>query len=113
MPLSARQQKRKTDEVVRANAPPQQLSEQPRRRPYLLKMLQNRLGTRVLADTLDWDGELRVFLSPHVRGPRPPLAMFRPVGNCEKYLKFLSFFFSLFVGLSFFIIYYPNSASAL
>lgn len=112
MPLSARQQKRKTDDIVRANAPPQQLSGQPWRRPYLLKMLQDRLGTRVLADTLDWDGELRVFLSPHVRGPRPPLAVFRPVGNCEKYLKYLSFFF-FFVDFSFFIIYYPNSASAL
>jgi hypothetical protein len=57
MPLLARQQKRKTDEIDHANAPqPQQLSE-PRYRPYLLNMLQDGPGTRVLADTLDWDGE--------------------------------------------------------
>jgi len=55
MPLSAREQKRKTNEIVHANAP-QPLSE-PRHRPYLLKMLQQELGTCVLADTLDWDGE--------------------------------------------------------
>ena len=61
MPLLAHQQKRKTDGIVHANAP-QQLS-QPRHRPYLLKMLQDGLGTRVLADTLDWDGELCVLFA--------------------------------------------------
>jgi hypothetical protein len=60
MPLLARQQqKRKADAIAHANAP-QQLSEPPRR-PYLLKMLQDGLGTRVLADTLDWEGELCVL----------------------------------------------------
>jgi hypothetical protein len=95
MPLLAHQQKRKTDEIVHANAP-QQLSA-PRHRPYLLKMLQDGLGTRVLADTLDWDGELCVsFVLTRSRAAAPGVC--RPVGNCEKNLKFH---------------YYPNSASAL
>jgi hypothetical protein len=67
MPLLAHQeQKGKADEIVHANAS-QQLSE-PRHRPYLLKMLQDGIGTRVLADTLDWDGELSIlFLPPPTR----------------------------------------------
>jgi hypothetical protein len=28
-----------------------------RRRPYFFKLLQERIGTHILADTLDWDGE--------------------------------------------------------
>ena len=72
MPLLARQQKRKTDEIAPANAPHDQQLSEPRRRPYLLKMLQDGLGTRVLADTLDWDGEFRAFFSPsRACGPPP------------------------------------------
>jgi hypothetical protein len=95
MPLLARQQqKRKADAIVHANAPQQQqhqLSEPRHRPPYLLKMLQDGLGTRVLTDTLDWDGELSVHFAPptRARGP-PPLAR---GGNCEKDLKFLFFYF--------------------
>lgn len=92
MPLLARQeQKRKADEIVivHANDAPEQLSE-PRHRPYLLKMLQDGLGTRVLADTLDWDGEFMrsfCFLPPpppsRARGP-PPLACAVPWGIVIK-----------------------------
>jgi hypothetical protein len=84
MPLLARQQqqKRKADEIAHANAP-QQLSE-PRHRRYLLKMLQDGLGTRLLADTLDWDGEfVRSFL-PLMRSRAAAPGMCRPVGICEK-----------------------------
>ena len=82
MPLLAHQQKRKADEIVHTNAP-QQLSE-PRHRPYLLKMLQDGLGTRVLADTLDWDGESCVlFALARARGP-PPLACAIPWGIVRK-----------------------------
>jgi hypothetical protein len=84
MPLLARQQqqKRKADEIAHANAP-QQLSE-PRHRPYLLKMLQDGLGTRVLADTLDWDGEfVRSSCPSRARGP-PPLACAVPWGFVRK-----------------------------
>jgi hypothetical protein len=85
MPLLARQeQKRKADEIAHANAS-QQLSEPRQRRPYLLNMLQDGLGTRVLADTLDWDGEF-LLSSVHALAGRRPLALFRPVGNCEKNL---------------------------
>ena len=70
MPLSARQQeKRKINEV--ANFPQQPSEPQHRHRPYLLKMLQHRLGTRVLADTLDWDGECAFFLPSRRRGSQP------------------------------------------
>lgn len=63
MPLLARQQqKRKADGIAHANAS-QQLSERRHRPPYLLNMLQDRLGTRVLADTLDWDGEFLFVLT--------------------------------------------------
>ena len=85
MPLLARQEKRKTDEIAPANAPHDQQLSEPRRRPYLLKMLQDGLGTRVLADTLDWDGEFRAFFSPsRARGVRHlPGVSSRPVGNGE------------------------------
>jgi hypothetical protein len=70
MPLLARQeQKRKADEIAHANAP-QQMSEPRHRRPYLLKTLQDGLGTRVLADTLDWDGEF-LFCPRALAGRRP------------------------------------------
>jgi len=74
MPLLARQQqKRKANGIAHASAPQQRLSE-PRYRPsYLLKMLQDGLGTRVLTDTLDWDGELSVhFAPPHALAGRRP-----------------------------------------
>ena len=51
-PLSARRGK-KANAIVLANAPPSESG----RRPYLLKMLQHHIGTYILADTLDWDGE--------------------------------------------------------
>jgi hypothetical protein len=92
MPLLAHQQKRKTDGIVHANAP-QQLSE-PRHRPYLLKMLQDGLGTCVLADTLDWDGE-SCALFALARSRAAAFGVCRPVGNCEKNLKFLCSFSSL------------------
>ena len=90
MPLLARQQqKRKADAIAPANAAPQQQQQQqlsePRRRPYLLKMLQDGLGTRVLADTLDWDGEfLRSFVPPHALAVRRPWHVPVPWGICEK-----------------------------
>jgi len=53
---------KKANAIVLANAPQKEQSGE--RRPYLLKMLQNQIGTYILADTLDWDGE-SLF-------PRPP-----------------------------------------
>ena len=52
MPLSARRGK-KTNAIAHVNAPRSESG----RRPYLLKMLQHHIGTYILADTLDWDGE--------------------------------------------------------
>ena len=61
-------QRTTNNETVLANAPqPEERKHQ--RRPYLLKMLQRGLGTRVLADTLDWDGECLHFLSRAGRRP--------------------------------------------
>ena len=69
MPLSDRRGK-KTNAIVLANAP--QKEQSGGRRPYLLKMLQDQIGTYILADTLDWDGE------PFF--PRPPDSA--PLGVC-------------------------------
>jgi hypothetical protein len=81
MPLLARQeQKRKANGIAHVNA--LQLSE-PRHRPrYLLKMLQDGLGTRVLTNTLDWDGELSVHFAPSPTRSRA--AAPGAWGNCEK-----------------------------
>lgn len=93
MPLLARQQqKRKADEIAHANAS-QQLSEPRHRRPYLLNMLRDGLGTRVLADTLDWDGEFSFCLS-RARGPPPPGVVPSRGELGEKNLKNLKFLFS-------------------
>jgi len=34
-----------------------------KKRPYLLKMLQHHLGSHIVSDTLDWDGESCAFPS--------------------------------------------------
>jgi hypothetical protein len=95
MPLLARQeQKRKADGIVHANAPPQ-LSEPRCRRPYLLKMLQDGVGTRVLADTLDWDGELCVLFALTRSRAAALACSVRPVGNCGEKSE-ISFSFSSF-----------------
>jgi hypothetical protein len=68
---------KKANAIVLANAPQK---EQPGgRRPYLLKMLQHQIGTYILADTLDWDGE-SLFPSRPRQNRRPPgVASCRPV----------------------------------
>ena len=62
MPLSCR--RGKGDAIVLADGPPPSESG---RRPYLLNLLQQHLGTYLLADTLDWEGE-SFFPSPGVVG---------------------------------------------
>jgi hypothetical protein len=92
MPLLARQQqKQKADAIAHANAP-QQLSEPRHGRPYLLKMLQDGLGTRVLADTLDWDGELCVLCALTRSRAAAPWHVPVPWGFVRKNLKFLFLF---------------------
>jgi hypothetical protein len=58
-PLSDRRGKKaKANTIVLANAPRTEEEQSgERRRPYFLKMLQQHIGTYILADTLDWDGE--------------------------------------------------------
>ena len=64
MPLSSRRGKEATAAaIVHANAPQSESG----RRPYLLKMLQHHIGSYILADTLDWDGEFCFFFP----SPRP------------------------------------------
>lgn len=76
MPSSCRHGKKNLTTVL-ANAPRPQSessSEQSplkpkdqttrRRRPYFFKMLQHQISTRILADTLDWDGESVLSLPP-------------------------------------------------
>jgi hypothetical protein len=58
---------KKADAIVLANAPQKEHSGG--RRPYLLKMLQNQIGTYILADTLDWDGESLFPRPPHPTSP--------------------------------------------
>jgi hypothetical protein len=74
---SSRQRKTKeTEMIVHANAPqPDEPEPEPapapqEERPFLLKKLQHGLGTRVLGDTLDWDGESVRF--PRARARRRP-----------------------------------------
>jgi hypothetical protein len=71
MPLSARRGKDATAAaaaIVHANAPQSEVSG---RRPYLLKMLQHHIGSYLLADTLDWDGEFFVIFFLSFSRPRP------------------------------------------
>ena len=50
---------KKTNAIDLANTPQNEQSGE--RRPYLLKMLQDQIGSYLLADTLDWDGESPFF----------------------------------------------------
>jgi hypothetical protein len=61
---------KKASAIVLANAPQKEQSGEGR--PYLLKMLQNQIGTYILADTLDWDG---ASLFPRPPNPTSPLAV--------------------------------------
>jgi hypothetical protein len=94
-----------TNVAIVANAPqPQSISSEKqhppkpkgRRRPYFFKMLQQRIGTHILADTLDWDGEFLTRSRPCgvCLPPFPRLG-----GKSELYLPF---FFSLSLALSHF-----------
>jgi hypothetical protein len=103
VPLSPpRQRKTKQQMIVHANAPQPDREHEPEpepelapapapqvERPYLLKKLQHGLGTRVLGDTLDWDGEFSAIPSG-ARTP-PPLGIpvpFHPI--LGKILNFIS-----------------------
>ena len=93
VPLSPpRQRKTKQQMIVHANAPQPDREHEPEpdpelapapapqvERPYLLKKLQHGLGTRVLGDTLDWDGEFSAIPSG-ARTP-PPLGCPRPISS--------------------------------
>jgi hypothetical protein len=87
--------------IVHANAPQPDHAEpepepelapapQDKERPYLLKKLQHGVGTRVLGDTLDWDGEFSAIPSGARCTPSPlgvPVP-FHPI--LGKILNFIS-----------------------
>lgn len=73
-PSRANRRGKKASGIVHANAPQKEQSGEPR--PYLLKMLQNQIGTYILADTLDWDGEFAFSLARQIQRPPPPWRCF-------------------------------------